>query len=235
MALKAVLFGTGARLDAATPTSRCGAAILVEAGGDRLVFDCGRRATKQLADAGYSILEVDQIFFTHLHSRHTVGYPDFVLSSWVGGLTADTPARTDVRVYGSAGMRHMTDALYGRGGAFKTDLRGMADADLAPREFMIHRHRATTLEWPAVSVTEITELIVRRVFFTHLHADHAVDYPDVALSPWASGRAGAVCVYGPEGTAHMTRRLFGDGGAYEADIRARIEASRMRKGAKGLA
>src|SRR5918999_4352237 len=65
---------------------------------------------------------------------------------------------------------------------------------------------------------------LRRVFFTHLHSDHVVDYPDILLSPWAAGRDGALYVYGPEGTADMTRQLFGHTGAFAADIRARIEA-----------
>lgn len=75
---------------------------------------------------------------------------------------------------------------------------------------------------------------LRRIFFTHLHSDHVVDFPDLVLSPWASGRDGGVSVYGPEGTADMTRRLFAPDGAYAADINARIDASRARRKAKGL-
>jgi ribonuclease Z len=77
-------------------------------------------------------------------------------------------------------------------------------------------------------------LDLRRVFFTHLHSDHVIDYPDVVLSPWASGRAGAVYVYGPEGSGDMTRRLFGPDGAFSLDIRARIEASRACRTGVGL-
>ena len=69
---------------------------------------------------------------------------------------------------------------------------------------------------------------LRRVIFTHLHSDHVIDFPDVVLSSWASGRRGALYVYGPEGTADMTRRLFAPDGAYAVDIEARIEASRVR-------
>ena len=76
---------------------------------------------------------------------------------------------------------------------------------------------------------------VRRILFTHLHSDHVVDYPDMVLSPWASGREGPVYVYGPEGTRHMTSRLFGEDGAFAADIRARIEASRRRRCGPALA
>jgi ribonuclease BN (tRNA processing enzyme) len=152
------LLGTGGGPRIATTTSRAGEAIAVEAGGHLLLFDCGRRSAQHLADAGFNVLDVSRIFFTHLHSGHTVGYPDMVLSSWVGGLGAAMPARTDFKVYGPAGTWRLTDRLFGRDGAFKTDLRGMSDADLARREFAIHRHRVS-LEWPAVHVTEINRLI----------------------------------------------------------------------------
>jgi ribonuclease Z len=72
-------------------------------------------------------------------------------------------------------------------------------------------------------------LDLRRIFFTHLHSDHVIDYPDIVLSPWASGRDGAVYVYGPEGTHDMTQRLFHPDGAFAMDIRARIEGSRARR------
>ncbi len=77
-------------------------------------------------------------------------------------------------------------------------------------------------------------LDLRRIFFTHLHSDHVIDYPDIVLSAWASGRDGAVYVYGPEGTNEMTRRLFDADGAFAMDIRARIEASRARHTSPGL-
>lgn len=156
--MRICVLGTGGGPRLATSTSRAGEAILVEAGSDLLLFDCGRRAVQHIADAGYSVLDVSRVFFTHLHSGHTVGYPDFVLCSWVGGLGAATRARTDFKVYGPCGTRLMTDGLFGRDGAFKTDLRGMSDAALARREFTIHRHRVS-LEWPAVHVTEIEDLI----------------------------------------------------------------------------
>ena len=158
LSLRVVLLGTGGGPDVATRDSRCGAAVLVEAGQDLLLFDCGRRAVEQLADADYSPLAVDRLFFTHLHSGHTVGYPDFVLSQWVGSFLPGQPARTRFDVYGPVGARHMTDRLFAKDGAFKVDLRGMADADLARKEFRIHGHRIS-LEWPAVQVTEIKDLM----------------------------------------------------------------------------
>jgi ribonuclease Z len=156
--VRVVLLGTGGGPDVATRTSRCGAAVLVDLGPTLLLVDCGRRAVEQLADAGYSPLSIDRLFFTHLHSGHTVGYPDFVLSQWVGSFLPGEPAKTHFRVYGPVGTRHMTDRLFAKDGAFKVDLRGMADADLARKELRIHAHRVS-LEWPAVHVTEIATLM----------------------------------------------------------------------------
>ncbi len=156
--MRVVLLGTGGGPDVATRTSRCGAAVLVDLGPTLLLVDCGRRAVEQLADAGYSPLSIDRLFFTHLHSGHTVGYPDFVLSQWVGSFLPGEPAKTHFRVYGPVGTRHMTDRLFAKDGAFKVDLRGMADADLARKELRIHAHRVS-LEWPAVHVTEIATLM----------------------------------------------------------------------------
>src|SRR6185436_12715898 len=44
-------------------------------------------------------------FATHLHSDHTVGYPDLILTPWVIGR------RVPLDVYGPAGLKAMTDHL----------------------------------------------------------------------------------------------------------------------------
>jgi ribonuclease Z len=44
-------------------------------------------------------------FVTHLHSDHTVGYPDLILTPWVVGR------RVPLEVYGPTGIKAMTDRL----------------------------------------------------------------------------------------------------------------------------
>lgn len=56
--------------------------------------------------------------------------------------------------------------------------------------------------------------------FTHLHHDHTCDFPFFVISGWMLGRAGALPVLGPRGTAHLAKHLF-EGGAFDSDIRAR--------------
>ena len=66
---------------------------------------------------------------------------------------------------------------------------------------------------------------VTHAFFTHLHYDHCIDYPRLVLQRWDQGadRIPDLQVFGPPPLARMTTQLFGEGGVYDADIRARIE------------
>ncbi|MGE5457585.1 MAG: MBL fold metallo-hydrolase [Methanococcaceae archaeon] len=59
------------------------------------------------------------------------------------------------------------------------------------------------------------------VFFTHLHSDHIVGFPDLWLTGWlVSKRTRPLRVFGPEGTKQMTDHLQK---AYEFDISIREE------------
>ena len=55
---------------------------LVEAGGQTLLFDCGRGTLLRLAQAGIPITGINKLFITHLHSDHIVDIPDLYLSGW---------------------------------------------------------------------------------------------------------------------------------------------------------
>ena len=61
---------------------RASQSILVEAAGHRLLFDTGRNIATRLVQAKVKPSSVKQVFFTHFHSDHTVGFADFWLSSW---------------------------------------------------------------------------------------------------------------------------------------------------------
>jgi len=58
----------------------------------------------------------------------------------------------------------------------------------------------------------------KTVFFTHLHSDHTLGYPDLLLTPWVLGRTNGLEVYGPKGLKAMTRDLLA---AYSEDIHIR--------------
>ncbi|MEE8130483.1 MAG: MBL fold metallo-hydrolase, partial [Vicinamibacterales bacterium] len=68
---------------------------------------------------------------------------------------------------------------------------------------------------------------LRVVFFTHLHSDHTIGYPDLILSPWVLGRPVPLRAYGPPGLDAMTAALLE---AYREDIRVRVEGpERLRR------
>jgi len=97
-----VLLGTG------TPYPdplASGPATAVVVGGRVFIFDAGPGVMRQMNAAKLSIKEPEALFITHLHSDHTLGYPDLILTSWVMGRTTPFP------VYGPHGLRRMTDHL----------------------------------------------------------------------------------------------------------------------------
>jgi ribonuclease Z len=104
--LKVTLLGTGypdPRMD------RFGPSILVEAGKEKLLFDCGRGTAQRLAQLNIPSAEVSALFLTHLHSDHVVGIPDFWLTGWIRGR------KTPLRVWGPLGtvpmMAHLEEAF----------------------------------------------------------------------------------------------------------------------------
>ena len=102
-----VLLGTG------TPPAdpdRSGAATAIVVNGTPYLVDFGagvvRRAKSAVVDRGIAALDpvkLRVVFLTHLHSDHTVGYPDLILTPWVLGR------RVPLEVYGPRGIAHMTE------------------------------------------------------------------------------------------------------------------------------
>ncbi len=101
------VLGSGTPIPAA---DQYGAAILVQAGGQDLLFDCGRGCTSRLAQVNRRLItSVEQLFITHLHSDHIVGIDDLWLNGWTQGR--DTP----LSVYGPSGTKrfftHLKEAF----------------------------------------------------------------------------------------------------------------------------
>lgn len=113
--MKLTLLGTGtpsARLD------RAGSSYLVEAGEERLLFDCGPNCVYRLLQAGIVPAAVERLFLTHLHYDHCVDYSHLVLSRW---SEARHTAR-NLQVAGPIGTRYMTDLLFGADGVWAADV-----------------------------------------------------------------------------------------------------------------
>jgi ribonuclease Z len=117
--LKVVLLGTG--VGPPVNLQQYGASILVEAGGQRFLFDCGRGATLRLAQAGVPLGTITRVFLTHLHSDHVVQLPDLLLTGWAGGQRA-----VPLEVWGPVGTRAMMTHLQE---AFAFDIQMRRDID----------------------------------------------------------------------------------------------------------
>ncbi|HET7187238.1 MAG TPA: MBL fold metallo-hydrolase [Gemmatimonadaceae bacterium] len=117
--LKVVLLGTG--VGPVVNLQQYGASILVEAGGQRLLFDCGRGATLRLAQAGVPIGSVTRVFLTHLHSDHVLALPDLLLVGWTAGRRTGP-----LTVWGPAGTSDMMDHMQR---AFAFDIHTRRDVD----------------------------------------------------------------------------------------------------------
>jgi len=100
--------------------SRFGPSILVEAGDQKLLFDCGRGATQRLFQLKVPFPAITGLFLTHLHSDHTVGIPDLWLTGWVMGRTTPLP------VWGPEGTKAMMEHL---AGAYAFDIHIRRDVD----------------------------------------------------------------------------------------------------------
>ena len=99
---------------------RFGPSILVEAGKEKLLFDCGRGATQRLYQLKVPFSEVTALFLTHLHSDHIVGIPDFYLTGWIFGR------KTPFRVWGPAGTTEMMSHVEQ---AYQFDIHVRRDVD----------------------------------------------------------------------------------------------------------
>jgi ribonuclease BN (tRNA processing enzyme) len=97
-----VLLGTG------TPRpdpEASGPATAVVVGARTFLFDAGSGVERQLSAARLPINGVTALFITHLHSDHTLGLPDLILTSWVMGR------KTAMQAYGPHGLRAMVDQI----------------------------------------------------------------------------------------------------------------------------
>jgi ribonuclease Z len=85
------------------------------------------------------------------------------------------------------------------------------------RYFLIDCGHGATRQLMRVNVNPAD---VGHVMLTHLHHDHICEFPFFVISGWILGRVDTLDVRGPAGTKEFTRHLF-EGGAFDADIRAR--------------
>jgi len=100
-----VLLGTG---NPRPDPKRSGPATAIVVNGTPYLIDAGPgivRRAQAAYDKGVKALaapNLQTLFITHLHSDHTVGYPDLIFTTWVGNR------HKPIRAYGPPGLETMT-------------------------------------------------------------------------------------------------------------------------------
>ena len=130
-----VLLGTGSPRPEPT---RSGPATAIVVNDTAYLVDAGPgivRRAEAAFEKGIAALapaRLQTLFITHLHSDHTVGYPDLVFTTWVQGR------RVPFKVYGPAGVEAMTKYILMawqadidvRTGLLPTPIAGVIGADV---------------------------------------------------------------------------------------------------------
>lgn len=105
---KIVILGSG------TPNAdpeRFGPSVAIVVNDTPYLVDCGVGVVRRAAAAarkgvtGLAVENLSMVFITHLHSDHTLGYPDLILTPWV--LDRKEP----LQAYGPPGLQSMTDHI----------------------------------------------------------------------------------------------------------------------------
>ncbi len=119
-----VMLGTG---NPAIDPDRSGPATAIVVNGSAYLVDFGagvvRRAEAAVLTREIAALEPTKlrvVFATHLHSDHTVGYADLILTPWVMGRP------TPLEVYGPKGIKAMTASLLE---AYRVDIDARTSPD----------------------------------------------------------------------------------------------------------
>lgn len=97
-----VLLGTGTPN---TDINKFGPSTAIVVDDQPYIIDCGPGAVRRAVAAGIDVKKLNLLFVTHLHSDHTSGYPDFLLTPAV--LERKGP----LKVFGPEGIQSMNDHI----------------------------------------------------------------------------------------------------------------------------
>ena len=151
---------------------RSGPATAIVANATPYLVDFGpgvvRRAKAAVIEKGVKALEPINLrvaFATHLHSDHTVGYPDLILTPWVIGR------RVPLEVYGPKGIKAMTQHILA---AYDEDIKARTRPDGNQHGFpqgswanaheiatgVVYKCRAADMPWRATAIGSTLPIVV---------------------------------------------------------------------------
>jgi len=167
---KIILLGTG------TPypdPKAWGPATAVVVGQRVFLFDAGAGVMRQINAAGLPIRGPEATFITHLHSDHTLGYADLILTSWI--MRRQKP----LEVFGPIGLQRMTRQLMA---AYSEDIdiriRGLEREQAKLVRVNVHEIRAAVIY--NVDGVKVTAIPVPHGSWKYAYA-FRIDTPDRSI------------------------------------------------------
>ena len=165
-----ILLGTG------TPNpdpQRMGPAVAVVSGDRVYVVDCGPGVVRRAAEAGIAMEQLTRVFITHLHSDHTAGYPDLILTPPNSGRSSPLEA------FGPPGLRSMTSHILA---AWKEDLaiRLHGTQPAPPHGFEVQAHEVKPGEVYRDSGMRIIAIAVNHGAWKHAYG-YRLEAPDKTI------------------------------------------------------
>ena len=192
-----VLLGTG--MPRPNPHAS-GPATAIVLGKQVFLVDAGPGVERQLSAAGLPINGVTAVFITHLHSDHTLGYPDLILTSWVMGR------KNALRAYGPPGLQRMTDHLIS---AYAEDISIRTD-DLeqeTPNGYAVHVQEIDTGVVFDSAGVRVTAIAVPHGAWEHSYA-FRFDTPDRSVVISGDTRYSESLMHASEGVDVLVHEVY---------------------------
>ncbi|MDQ3729503.1 MAG: ribonuclease Z [Actinomycetota bacterium] len=101
MDLDVVFLGTGGSVPTARRATAC---LLIRAGGDRILVDCGEGAQRQM-QRSTGLIQVDDLYITHFHADHYLGVPGLLKTYELNGR------EKPLRIFGPPGLEELFVAV----------------------------------------------------------------------------------------------------------------------------
>ncbi|MCC7182347.1 MAG: MBL fold metallo-hydrolase [Rhodocyclaceae bacterium] len=113
-----------------------GTSTLIEAGGSRVLIDCGRGTVIRLAQMGLPIGHTDTVILSHFHSDHYVGIFDLLMTGTIRQPFAHRGG--PLHVYGPPAVEHLAEGAWIASRPDR-DIR-VADGEIDPEHMRIVPH-----------------------------------------------------------------------------------------------
>lgn len=201
-----ILLGTGTPYP--DPNSS-GPATAVVFDGRVFLFDTGAGVTRRMNAAKLPLSGPEAVFITHLHSDHTLGYADLILTSWIMRRAKPFP------VYGPRGLQRMTNHLLA---AFSEDIeirtRGLEHE--VPGGYRVNVHEIQAGVVYEKNGVRVTAIVVQHGTWKHAFG-YRVDTPDRSIVISGDARPSETLVKAAQGVDVLIHEVYSAAGLRPED------------------